>query len=172
LKEIIEQTLKVLLGLPLWNAGRSANLGWFDFGSRLIELPIRNGGTTLVGEYVIDTECAWHIIGPEGIIVASRDRLYPAGEDPYKDLLEFEWDKQGANRCDERMNMLLEDRRDSPMVVESIEADRWGGIKLTFSEGYNLEIFPDDSLDGEYWRFFEPSTSNKHFVVTRHGIET
>ena len=171
MKERIEQIVDVLIGLPLWNAGRSADLEWFDFGSKLTEVPTQNGGTTVVGEFVLDTECAWHIGGPNGIVVASRDRFYPAGDDPYKDLNGFEWDKQGANRCDERMNRLLEERRDSPLIVESIEANNWGGIRLILSEGYILEIFPDDSLDSEYWRFFEPSSRNKHVVVTAHGIE-
>lgn len=172
MKERIEHTLSVLIGLPLWNAGRSTDVEWFDFGSKLTEIPTRNGGTTTVGEYVLDAECAWHIAGPNGIVVASRDRFYPAGDDPYKELDGFEWDKQGENRCDERIKWLLEERKSTPMIVESIEANSLGGIRLNLSRGYILEIFPDDSLDSEYWRLFEPSNTNKHFVVTAHGVES
>jgi hypothetical protein len=170
LKAMIEDSLHVLIGMPLWNAGRSADVEWFDFGSRLTTIPKRKGGTVLVGEYVIDTECAWHIGGPNGIVVASRDRLYPAGIDPHKDLLEFEWDKPGANRCDERMQSFLDEHKSFPLIVGSLEANNLGGLKLDLSGGYTLEIFPDNSLDSEYWRFFEPHSAKKHFVVTAQGI--
>ena len=172
MKDKIEQILNVLIGLSLRNAGRSADLEWFEFGSTHSELPIDSDGAAPVGEYVLDTECAWHIAGPNGIVVASRDRLYPAGDDPYKDLIGFEWDKPGVNRCDERIKQLFQERKDLPLIVETIEANNIGGLRVNLSTGYVLEIFPDDSLDSEYWRFFEPSKNNKHFVVTAHGIET
>lgn len=171
MKEEVEKTLRVLIGLPLRDSGRSADLQWFDFGSNLTTVSTRNGETKTVGEYVIDTECAWHIAGPNGIIVGSRDRLYPAGEDPYKDLLEFDWDKTGANRCDEKIKKLFEERKNKPLFVQSLEANNWGGVKINLSENYTFEIFPDDSLGGEYWRFYEPSKSSRHFVVTGQGIE-
>src|SRR6185503_10279864 len=166
MKNKIEETLKVLIGLPLWNAGRSATVEWFDFGWRRISVPSRKNGTALVGEYVIDTESAWHIAVHHGIIVASQDRLYPAGNDPYKDLLEFDWDRPDVNRCDEKMKMFLEEHKDSPVVVETIEANSRGGVKLNLSGNIILEIFPNTSLDAEYWRMFEPSNTDKHFVVT------
>ena len=169
MKELIEKTLSVLIGLPLWNAGRSADAVWFDFGTNLTTISTRSGGTDLVGEFVIDTECAWHIAGSKGIVVASRDRLYPAGEDPYKDLMDFDWDKPGTNRCDERLKWFIDEHKSSPLVVDALEANRWGGLKLGISGDYILEIFPDDSLDSEYWRFFEPHSTKKHFVVTAHG---
>lgn len=174
MKETIEASAKVLIGMPLWNMGRSASIVWFDFGSNLTSVPTRRGGTTLVGEYVIDTESAWHLGGPDGIIVASDDRAYPAGEDPYKDLPEFEWDKEGViNRCDERMKNFLDEHKDSPLIVEAISANHWGGLTISLSAGYILEIFPDVSIDSmEYWRLFQPANDKaKHFVVTAQGIK-
>jgi len=170
MKEEVEKTLKVLIGLPLRDSGRSASLQWFDFGSNLTTVPMQIGETTTDGEYVIDTECAWHIARPNGIIVGSRDRLYPAGEDPYKDLLEFEWDKPGVNRCDEKIKKLFEERKNNPLFVQSLEANNWGGLKINLSENYTFEIFPDGSVGEEYWRFYNSSTSSHHFVVTSQGI--
>jgi hypothetical protein len=171
MKKKIEETLQVLIGLPFWNAGRSATVEWFDFGWKRFNLPSRIGGTALVGEYVLDTESAWHPAGPNMIIVGSQDRAYPAGSDPYKGLVEFDWDQRGANRCDERMRMFLEQSAASPPVVRSVEADSRGGLKIRLSGRKILQIFPHSSLDCEYWRFFEPKNSEKHFVVTAHGIE-
>jgi hypothetical protein len=168
MKDIIEQRLQVLVGLLLIDAGRTLTLEWFDFGSNV---PTQNAATTLIGRYAIDTEEAWHIVGLEGIVVGSRDRLYPAGEDPYKDLLEFDWDHPGVNRCDERILQFLNERKDAPLIVQSVEANNWGGIKINFSANYILEIFPDGSLDNDYWRLFEPGKKSRHFVVTAHGIE-
>ena len=132
---------------------------------------MRNGKTTIVSDYSLHTESAWLIAINQRIIVASQDRLYPAGEDPYKDLLEFDWDRPGVNRCDERMNSFIEEHKESPLIVESLEADFLGGLKLYLSENTILEIFPNTSLDSEYWRFFKPGNTQKHFVITAHGIE-
>jgi hypothetical protein len=42
---------------------------------------------------------------------------------------------------------------------------------LTLSDGYMLEVFPDDSVGGEYWRLFQPYRNTEHLVVTGQGIE-
>lgn len=171
MQEEVESTLRVLIGKPFRDSGRSSDLQWFEFGSDVTTVSKRNGETKTEGEYVIDTESAWHIAEPNGIFVGSRDRLYPAGEDPYKDLLEFDWDRPGVNRCDEKIQKFFEERKNKPLFVQSVEANNWGGVKIYLSENYIIEIFPDDSLGGEDWRFFEPSKSSRHFVVTGRGIE-
>lgn len=172
MKEQIEHTLKVLTGMPLWSIGRAGSLEWFHFGSQRRTVTSSSGGTKIVGEYALHVECAWRIIGPGGIVVASRDRLYPAGNDPYKDLMDFEWDKPDANRCDERVSMFLDKRMNAPLIVEAVQADLVGSLRLVLSDGYALEVFPDDTVGGEYWRFFQPSMDTDHFVFTGHGFET
>lgn len=171
MKEQIEQTLKAVVGMPLWSIGRVVSLEWFHFGAQCRTLPDKNGNTELVGEYILHVECAWRITGPDGIVAGSRDRLYPAGSDPYKDLENFEWDKPGVNRCDERIALFLEKRANDPLVVEAVQADLVGSLHLVLSDGYALEVFPDDSIGGEYWRFFQSSTDAKHFVFTGRGAE-
>jgi hypothetical protein len=83
--------------------------------------------------------------------------------------MEFDWDQPGVNRCDERVSMFLEERQDAPLIVEEVQADVVGSLRLILSGGYVLEVFPDDSVGGEYWRFFQPSTEAEHFVVTGQG---
>jgi len=169
IKAIIEHRLTDLVGLLLIDAGRAFTLHWFDFGSRVLA---QTGEKTLISQYTVDTEQAWRIAGPDGIIVAVRDRLYPAGEDPYKDLLKFDWDRPGVNRCDEQMSQFLKEQKNAPLIVQSVEADLWGGLKINLSEGHILELFPDSSLDSERWRLFEPGKKSRHFVVTAQGIES
>jgi hypothetical protein len=41
---------------------------------------------------------------------------------------------------------------------------------LNLADAFALEVFPDDSLDDEHWRLFQPSRDLRHFVVTGAGI--
>src|SRR5207249_4443160 len=96
----IEETLRALIGMPLWASGR-AGIQWFQFGARRVVPNIRLSkvvGTKEVGDYALHVACTWRIVGPNGIIVGSGDRNYSAGDDPYKELPDSEWDKPGANR--------------------------------------------------------------------------
>lgn len=169
MKEEIEKALQCLLGLPLWRASRASDLQSFQFGDRRI-FSTRRGGIKEVGEYALHVLCAWRIAGKYGIVVASRDRYYPAGN-PDEFPPDFEWDCPGANRGDERVAALFSENVNFPLTVEAIQADSAGSIYLTLSGGYKLEVFPDDSLPGEHWRLFQPSTETEHFVITGLGIE-
>ncbi len=170
MKDEIERTLRVLVGLPFWDMGRAATLQWFCFGeARTVRSPL-NGTVKTVGEYALHLECAWRLTGPGEIIVASRDRYYPSG-DPDVELPEFEWDVPGANRCDHHSRAFIEKHRANPLVVKAIYADRYGSLTVELSGDHQIEAFPDSSLGREYWRFFEPATEKRHFVVTGFGVE-
>jgi len=61
MKEQIEKALQVLVGLPLWEAGRVVDLEWFEFGARrtVLEKDGRNRGKSReVGEYALHAQCA------------------------------------------------------------------------------------------------------------------
>jgi hypothetical protein len=164
-KEQIVQALNPLVGMPLWSIGRAGDLEWFQFGSQR-DVTLSNGKTKVVGEYALHVECAWRIVNSTEVFVGSRDRFYPAGEDPYVDLVDFDWDKPGTNRCDERVSILMNDCKVTPLIVEAVNVDYVGYIRLALSGGYWLEIFPDDSVGSEYWRLFRPYTDIDHFVFT------
>lgn len=169
MKDRIEQALNTLVDMKLTDIGRSADLEWFVF--RSIPLPVSARESNLqYSEYTLHAECAWRIVGSEGIVVGSRDRYYPAGVDPYKDLMEFNWDVPGSNRCDERANKFIKSRSEKLLIVLSVEADHVGSLCIKLSDGYRIELFPDDSLGGEYWRFFKLNSDTHHFVVTGKGI--
>ena len=173
MKKRIENHLKLLLGLPLWEAGRTVSLVWFDFGRNISQATNRKGETIFLGEYIIDTESAWHIRGPKGIIVASADRFYAGGKNPYKGLEDIDWeDKVGENRCDERLGKFIKQHKKSPLVVVSAAANDWGGLIINLSSRFVIEIFKQNTVNNEYWRMFKSvNKGNKHFVVTKRGIE-
>lgn len=112
-------------------------------------------------------QCAWRVVGPSGIVVASRDRYTPAG-DRDQDCDGWDWTVQGANRCDERMAGWLDG---TSYLVTAATADPYGGMRLTLARGFALEVFPDDSLPGDHWRVFQPGVDGPHFVVTGAGVE-
>jgi hypothetical protein len=41
---------------------------------------------------------------------------------------------------------------------------------LVLSGDFTLDVFPDDSLDGEHWRLLQPGRATAHFVVRGGGI--
>ncbi len=170
MKEQIEVALHILIGLPLWDARRASTLESFHFGTPHEVLD--RMGTSLVGTYALNVQCAWRINGPTDIIVGSSDRYLPAGGDPYQHDEDFDWDEKGANRLDERIEAFFQARRSKPLIVDSISADNLGGVQMYLTEGYVLCIFPDSSFPGEHWRLLRPGVKEEHFVITGSGIET
>ncbi|MBA3946131.1 MAG: hypothetical protein H0X37_16400 [Herpetosiphonaceae bacterium] len=170
-KNQIEHHLKVLIGLPLWNAGRAATIEWFQFGNPRT-VPATKGNTKEVGDYALHIQCAWRLVNNEGVIAGSSDRYFPSGDDPYDDKPDFDWDEQGANRCDERVRAFFDSRTLKPLIVESIQVGLAGAFQLSLGDQVALEVFPDHSLRYEYWRLLRPATEEEHFVVTGLGIES
>src|SRR4051794_36672784 len=95
-REKIEQTLQSLIGLPLCKSHRGADMQGFHFGAQH-STTTRRGEPAVVGDYALHVQCAWCIVGPEGIIVGSRDVYYPPGDDPYDQPPDFHWDTKGGN---------------------------------------------------------------------------
>ena len=173
MKEKIERALQALIGLPLLAVGRAVTLQWFHFGAERTVLD-RKGKPQSVGEYALHTEKPWRILGPDGILTGSGDRYYPAGDPTGKIPPDFNWLKQGANRADARTTEFMNKWAQAPLIVEDVWADAVGSIRLTFSHGFALEVFPNDSLPGEYsehWRLFQPYSEAPHYVLTGSGLE-
>lgn len=170
MKKEIKTALSKLLYLKLQYAGRASNLFWLGFGE-LISVT-RKGETKTVAEYALNIQCSWRISKGEKILVASRD-FYSPFSGWEEDNGDFDWDVQGNNRFDERIKPFLESVQGN-IIVESIESDDVGGLKVFLSEGFVLEVFPDSSEDDEYsefWRFFNRKDGSPHFVVAGNGID-
>lgn len=167
LKERIELGLMPLINTRLLDIGRAHTLEWIIFRSP----DTIDGKSVTPIEYAINIQCTWRITGPEGIVVASDDLYFRAGSDPFYDLENFDWAEQGSNRSDERTSLFKDNISQKAFFVTSIVADAIGGLSILFNEDYSIDIFPANSLDREYWRFFKRHSTDGHFVVSGKGIE-
>ena len=168
MREQIESALADLLNLPLEGTGRAADMQVFEFGApHTYEI---RSGTITAGVCSLHIQCAWRISGSEGIIVASRDYHYPAG-DPDNEPPDFDPSIPGASRRDERIARFFAAHLTALLTVEQVTADHLGGFRVLLSGGFALEVFPNDSLADEHWRLLTRLKDGKHFVVTGKGIE-
>lgn len=170
LKEQIENALKPLIYTRLVEIGRAHTLEWILFSPTGF-LEANTGSDQIYPEYSLNIQCTWRIIRQGKIVVASEDLYFPPGDPPYDDLENFDWSVQGNNRCDVRTDLFKEEIAKKTIVVLSVEADHIGGLSIQLSESYSIELFPANSLEREYWRFFNRQSTNQHFVVTGNGIE-
>jgi len=170
MKEEIKLQLESLVGSKLNNIGRASNLFWLELGERLSV--IRRGRTIELSEYALNIQCSWRITKENTIVVASGD-LYSPNSDWNLDKEDFDWDVQGNNKFDEKIEYLMRSIKE-PLTVEKIDLDEIGGLTIFLSKGFRLNVFPDISGDDEYsefWRFYTRGKDSFHFVVTDNGIE-
>jgi len=104
------------------------------------------------------------------VIVGDRDLYYPPDELDGPRPEDFDWDVQGANRRDKRIAELFQGKT-REFLVKEITAGEAGSFTITFDNEYALDVIPDDSLNGEYWRIFKPQSGEPHFVFTGQGIQ-
>ena len=170
MRDAIRSQIGKLIGLNLRYAGRASNLFWLGLGEMISVT--RRGKTEELAEYALNIQCSWRITKDNKILVGSRDFYSPrTGWNEEND--DFDWDVQGNNRFDERIESFIENAKEH-VTVERVEPDEVGGLKIFLSQGYLLEVFPDTSEDDEYsefWRFFNRRENSPHFVVTGNGIE-
>ncbi len=167
----ITEYLTAVIGLQLTIARRAADLRNFQFG------PIRrsNGGST--GAYALHIQCPWRLEGPDGIITGRADLWEPADERTEVDLELWGYDTH-ANLQDAKLAELLHGHdlttrsivnQTDLLIVETVQADIYGGMVLCLSGGYRLAIFPAGSR-GEHWRFFQPDTNQPHLVSEGNSV--
>ena len=161
IKVRIEEELKVLLGQPLIDLGRASNLLWLNFGEKVLILD-RNNCERIHYKYGINIQCSWRITTEDRIVVASRDIYLP--RTGLKNDENFDWEQKGNNKFDERIDEFKKEFK-SNLVISRLSADQFGGLKIYFDSDINLEIFPDDSFQEEFWRFMVYEGKSKHFVV-------
>jgi hypothetical protein len=172
-KDEIQNAFTPLIGMPLWDIGRIADLECFCFGEnrREVSSKLKNGQKKVVSDYALHLTCSWLIAEANQVLVASDDRFFHAGDDPFLDYEQFNWNSPEGNRLDERIAQLNAKIQRKPLIVNSVEADELGGLIIHLSENYSLSVFPNTSFS-EYWRLFEPGIDSPHFVVTAKGIES
>lgn len=172
MREEIEKRLSVLIGLPLLDAGRAADLEWFHFGKPNPTIDYK-GNPKVVGDWALHIQCAWRIVNEDRVFVAARDVYFPP-DGSINSPDDFDWDVRNGNWRDVQMKLFLDEYNPQELIVTSVQAGKFGSVYINFTEGIALEIFPDDSIVDEYcehWRFFRPATDEPHFVFSGNGIE-
>lgn len=170
LKSQVEATLNPLIDTRLIDMGRAHTMQWLIFSPIGFQNNLDSKSLSLI-EYALHIQCTWRIREQDRIFVASDDLYFPAGGDPFQNLDDFDWTPQGSNRLDERSNQFLKIAMNNSITVQSIEADFVGGLYIHLNKGYCIDIFPANSLEREYWRFFNRISDQGHFVITGKGIE-
>ncbi|GHO63654.1 hypothetical protein KSC_025460 [Ktedonobacter sp. SOSP1-52] len=174
MKKQIEETLQCLIGQSFWGSGRAANLLTFQFGPRQVRID-HHGKSRQVGTYALHVQCTWRLTKAQRILAASGD----LGWEP-KEVNEetrnyegegYSWPKTGGTRLDEQLVSFFRQCEQTPLFVQAIQADDLGGLTIELTSQHLLTVFPDDSFDEEYWRFFQVGVNLPHFVVTGEGIE-
>src|SRR5688572_12945152 len=167
LRNLIEERLSSLVGLPLSIARRGADMAIFHFGR------IRKVDRGTVGDCALHVQCAWRVEGPEGIVTGRTDLWRPSdavSERPGFDIKK--WNYEDGNLRDERIREWLggyDPETRSPvsetgnLVVTAVSGDSFGGAAIELSGGYRLVIWPA-GIEGEMWRLFAPD-DDEHFVV-------
>ena len=145
MKQQIEAALRPLIGQPLSNMWRPI---WqtFEFGE---QRPFINskGKAVTRADYALDVHspCTWRIIGPEGLIAGSGDYDQYDPETGEK-VPAFNFDEPDMTPRDRRASAFFNLLADAPPIVETIEVDEIGGIRFQLTEGYVVEIIPDDDV--------------------------
>jgi hypothetical protein len=160
MKGLIEEKLNVLIQQPLIDIGRASNLLWLSFGERVVTID-RKGNEIQKGKYALNVQCAWRLTQNSHIIVASKDFYLPKTGLEYDS---FDWEEYGNNRFDERISSFKPMITTTNLSVSNISVDDIGGVKIDFEFGVKFELFPDDSLEEEFWRFIINGNKSEHFV--------
>lgn len=152
--------LSQIIGLPLTEVGRAADMRTFEFG--MLRLGDRGG---VVGDFALHVQCPWRIEAQDGIVTGRSDLWEPVNDNaPFDE--NWDYDKS-PNLQDARVTQWLA-QHESAFVVTSVEADEFGGAAISFDQGFLLRLFPAGTR-GEDWRLFQRGAP--HFVVSGGLVE-
>jgi len=110
-----------------------------------LDYVFKRGRTEEAAEYALHIQCSWRIAKGNKIEDINEHTMSPrTGLENENE--HFEWDIQGNNRFDERIASFIKDINEHT-IVERVDSDEVGGLKIFLSQGYLLEVFPDTSED-------------------------
>lgn len=146
-REQIEQRFAALIGLELSGAGRAADMLTLQFGP-LREVTTRRGTVKHVGACSLHIQCAWKIELANDVFAGSPD---------------FAVSDESARATLELIRGLITGR--GPFIVERVAVGDNGNMSISMSGQLRLSVITDAAPDEEDWRFFEPGSERKHFVI-------
>ena len=166
--ETIKRELSILVGLSTRYIGRAANIAWLGFGSDVV-IKTHKGEERVLAKYALHLQTTFRVLSLEKVLFGSYDMYEPNTKTKWTE--DFQWDVQGANYYDEHANELTMELERGEILVTKIDATSYGDLTITLSNELVLEVYVDRGKESECWRFFEPGSENKHFVVTGQGLE-
>ena len=171
LADRITAALRILIGQPISNCWRAADMHIFEFGPRR-QTTNHKGEPIEVSDLRLHVQCRWRFVDADRILFGRDDLLYPADTSIPHD--EFDWGQQ-ESVADVLRRRWFDQHGEAAPVVTSVQGERYGGFRIELSSGFALETFPCDSRRGEHsehWRLIiNDSPDSNHFVVCGYGIE-
>ncbi|KVL25442.1 hypothetical protein WS97_00550 [Burkholderia territorii] len=146
-REQIEQRLVAIVGLELSGAGRAADMLTLQFGP-LREMTTKHGNVKHVGAWSLHIQCGWRIERANEI---------------FADASDFAISDDAAHATLEWIRALITDY--GPLTIERVVVGDGGNVSISMPRGLGLTIVTDAAPDEEDWRFFEPGSEAKHFVI-------
>lgn len=146
-------------GMCMSDLGRAANMVWFSFSSHQSQCET----------YALHIQCSWRLRKKNRIYVACRD-LYTPRTGWRGNIDCFDWDVSGKNRYDQQAAKLKEYSDAIPIIVDYIELNSTGDLRIGLSDEFVIELFPDNSTHKENWRFFCCDNDQEHVVATCLGV--
>jgi len=169
MKNKIKHILEHLVGFEFTRTTRAGATECLKFGT--LYRHDHKGIERQIGEFGIHLQCPWRITKDNVILVGYNDLTEQPDETAEYDE-NFDWDVQMGNLRDLKLTAFL---GSGSYVIESVEADDFGGFELTFNDNVKLTVFPTSSSKnqyGEYWRLLDNRNEESiHFVVGSLGIE-
>lgn len=165
---VVQDALNSLVRLRLRCIGRAANLLWVHFGE-WHEIPNRNGGTRMVGDWALHIQCPWRFNRGSRILVASRDF-----NDDGVQAKSYDWNAGGLSKFDRLAATFNTDLEVVDYHVLSVTCDALNGFRLAFPHSLAFDVFPHAAASPpkhEFWRLFQPSNQSRHFVVDNDESE-
>jgi hypothetical protein len=168
MKNEIKQKLQQLIGCEFTRTTRAANMECLKFG--ILYISDFKNIKRQVGKFGLHLQCPWRITKDNTLLVGSDDLVEQSEETAEYDE-NFDWDVQGGNLRDVKLELFLSSGK---YLVKSVEVDDFGGFELTFNDNVKLTVFPtlsSKSTYSEYWRLLDNRSENKeHFAVGSFGI--
>lgn len=153
--------LQRVVGLQLRSSRNFFATRHFYFGK------VSQSGPSDRGCFTFGVECPWHLRKPGAVLVGFEDYYEQAEGDA--DLSRKPGDPSGGVQ-DQLLAELLGELRNGEItntgpgfIVEAIELQAWGGIRISLSQRHVLEIFPA-SAGAMEWIFMQPGKASLVFM--------
>lgn len=162
----IRSELSALVGLPITDCWRVANMQVFGFGPKSF-IRSSKGGEVETSQINLHVQCRWRFVDAHRVLFGSDDLSYPAEEN--MDVKAFDW-ASSESLLDAKQKQWFIGH--PSMKMTSALGDPYGGFAICFEGGFSLQSFPCGSQRGEpseHWRMFGHRADGSHFVVFGDG---